>query len=214
MQTTLHNLRIKQNMTQSELAIKSGVNFRTLQDFEQGRKSLSNAKGEMIYRLSKALNCSVEYLLSDSVQDILIEANKSSEIYNRINEYEHKLNDIELYGKYYKFPVIIQNSNIQMERIYPLKQKLVSKIYDTCHDDLRISSIILFGSSITMQCHKDSDIDMSVQLNKEYINNDTKNDVSEKIQEVCNWNADILWFDRLSSEDRVYQDIRNGVKIV
>ena len=65
--TKLQELRLSRNLSQSELAKLSGVNVRTLQDFDQGRKSLANAKGEMIYRLSHALCCSFDELVSDYI---------------------------------------------------------------------------------------------------------------------------------------------------
>lgn len=66
-QTLIQKLRLQKGLSQSELARLSGINYRTLQDFDQGRKSLANAKGEMIYRLSMALECTSDNLLSDSV---------------------------------------------------------------------------------------------------------------------------------------------------
>ncbi len=60
---TLKELRLKKNLTQRELAIKSGVNFRSLQDYEQGHKSLLSANGDTLLRLSTTLGCSFEDLL-------------------------------------------------------------------------------------------------------------------------------------------------------
>ena len=41
----------------------SGVNFRSLQDYEQGHKKLASANGDILLRLSTVLGCSVEELL-------------------------------------------------------------------------------------------------------------------------------------------------------
>ena len=58
-------------MTQRELARLSGVNFRSLQDYEQGHKPLSSASGESLVRLAAALNTSPEVLvLSDRVDQV------------------------------------------------------------------------------------------------------------------------------------------------
>ena len=63
--------RIAGNMTQSMLAQKSGVNFRSLQDYEQGHKPLSSASGDVLLRLASVLGCSVEQLLlSDEIRKI------------------------------------------------------------------------------------------------------------------------------------------------
>ena len=92
-QSKLQELRIKKGLSQSELSKLSGVNFRTLQDFDQGRKSLANAKGEMIYRLSTALDCTTDYLIQNSLSDIIdtsIKVNKSNHLrkyYNMVANY-------------------------------------------------------------------------------------------------------------------------------
>ena len=42
----LREIRKQRNMTQKELAQISGVNFRSLQDYEQGHKRLSSASAK------------------------------------------------------------------------------------------------------------------------------------------------------------------------
>lgn len=59
----LREIRTKQHMTQRELAQRSGVNFRSLQDYEQGHKKIASASGDILLRLSTVLGCSVEELL-------------------------------------------------------------------------------------------------------------------------------------------------------
>lgn len=61
--TNLKNIRIAQNITQSKLAEISGVNLRTLQDYEQGRKDINKAEALTVYKLSLALECEVKHLL-------------------------------------------------------------------------------------------------------------------------------------------------------
>lgn len=209
--TTLQNMRISNNLSQSQLSKLSGVNLRTLQDFEQGRKPLKNAKGEMLYRLSLVLNCSIADLLSDTVIDI---EPYSSNNASHIKTYCEKITSIPLYDKYYTFPVIVPHSKINMERVYPTKQSLIYKLNKALSTDEHIASIMLFGSSITMQCRINSDTDLAVRLNDKFVDNDTKNNVSETIQEICNWNADIIWFDRIDKTDKIYHDICKGVQIV
>ena len=41
----------------------SGVNFRSLQDYEQGHKKLTSASGDILLRLSTVLGCTAEDLL-------------------------------------------------------------------------------------------------------------------------------------------------------
>ena len=59
----LKEIRKSRNMTQKELAIQSGVNYRSLQDYEQGHKPLSSANGDVLLRLSTVLGCTAEDLL-------------------------------------------------------------------------------------------------------------------------------------------------------
>lgn len=60
--------RLKENreraeLTQKELSERSGVNLRTIQDYEQGRKSINKAQGLSLHRLANALNITIEELL-------------------------------------------------------------------------------------------------------------------------------------------------------
>ena len=53
----LQAVRKSRGLSQSELAQKSGINRRTLQDYEQGNKDLNSVKLETILRLCIALEC-------------------------------------------------------------------------------------------------------------------------------------------------------------
>ena len=64
----LRELRKNRNLTQRELAQMSGVNFRSLQDYEQGHKKLSSASGDILLRLSTVLGCATEELLLDAFE--------------------------------------------------------------------------------------------------------------------------------------------------
>lgn len=65
---SLREIRKSRSMTQKELAQKSGVNFRSLQDYEQGHKKLVSASGDILLRLSTVLGCTMEALLLDDVR--------------------------------------------------------------------------------------------------------------------------------------------------
>lgn len=68
----LREIRKKRNLTQRELAQRSGVNFRSLQDYEQGHKRLTSANGDILLRLSTVLGCSTEDLLFDDMSGALL----------------------------------------------------------------------------------------------------------------------------------------------
>ena len=63
----LSEIRKSRKLTQKELAQRSGVNFRSLQDYEQGHKKLTSASGDILLRLSTVLGCTAEDLLMDDL---------------------------------------------------------------------------------------------------------------------------------------------------
>lgn len=60
----LKELRNRTNLTQKELAEKASVSLRMVQKYEQGEKDLNKAKGITLYKLSKALGCRMEDLIT------------------------------------------------------------------------------------------------------------------------------------------------------
>lgn len=64
----LREIRKKNNLTQKELSQKSGVNFRSLQDYEQGHKKLASANGDILLRLATVLGCTTEDLILDDFE--------------------------------------------------------------------------------------------------------------------------------------------------
>ncbi|MCF0132660.1 MAG: helix-turn-helix transcriptional regulator [Blautia sp.] len=60
---TIKQLRLERGYSQRELSMLAGVNYRTYQDYEQGKKPLSSASGDVLLRLSTALGCDVVSLL-------------------------------------------------------------------------------------------------------------------------------------------------------
>lgn len=61
--TNLQEYRKKRNISQRQLAEQTGVNLRTLQDYEQGRKPISQAAAVTVYQIAKALGVTVEDLI-------------------------------------------------------------------------------------------------------------------------------------------------------
>ncbi len=62
-ETSLKRLRLSAGLTQKELAAKSGISMRTIQQFEQRQKSINNAQINKLLPLSKVLHCEIESLL-------------------------------------------------------------------------------------------------------------------------------------------------------
>lgn len=61
--SNLKQLRKAKKLSQAQLSEIAGVNLRTLQDYEQGRKNINKAEAMTVYKLSVALDCEVWELL-------------------------------------------------------------------------------------------------------------------------------------------------------
>lgn len=120
--TKLKNIRIKSGLSQSELASASGVNVRVLQDYEQGRKNLSNAKVDMVVRLSHALSCTVEELIEFDSSCVSDNAPNISNMSHRMLLYTTSLVDKSKIG----------SVDIDIDEIVPcLKNVETGEIIDT-----------------------------------------------------------------------------------
>ena len=62
-ETNLKRLRRQAGLTQRELAEKSGVSLRTIQQYEQRKKNINKAQIDTLIPLSMALYCDVRDLL-------------------------------------------------------------------------------------------------------------------------------------------------------
>lgn len=61
--TSLSRIRAAYGCTQAELAVMSGVSLRSIQMYEQRNKDINRASAHTIYRLARALGCSMESLI-------------------------------------------------------------------------------------------------------------------------------------------------------
>lgn len=61
--TNLAYYRADKRITQAALSERSGVSLRTLQDYEQGRKSINGAAALTVHRIAQELGVTVEDLL-------------------------------------------------------------------------------------------------------------------------------------------------------
>ena len=61
----LSECRIKRGLSQAKLSEKSGVNLRSLQNYEQGHRKIETANLFTICRLAQALECSISDIIDD-----------------------------------------------------------------------------------------------------------------------------------------------------
>lgn len=61
--TNLQYYRSLKRITQAELAKRAGVNLRSLQDYEQGRKKINHARIATVSRLAEELGVSIADIL-------------------------------------------------------------------------------------------------------------------------------------------------------
>lgn len=63
--TKLAQLRLKLNMTQSDVATKAGVLLSTYQKLDNGSTDIAKAQAGIVVKIAKALNTTVEELIEN-----------------------------------------------------------------------------------------------------------------------------------------------------
>ncbi len=63
--SNLKRIRTEAGLSQSQLAEASDVNVRMIQHYEQGVKDINAAAALTVYRIARALDCTVEDLLEN-----------------------------------------------------------------------------------------------------------------------------------------------------
>lgn len=171
---------------------ESGVPYTTCNEIVLGKKNIEDCSIKTIASLASYLNVPLESLFKSKKQ-------KTSSSW------------LEAKDKRYIFPIVIDDAKYEAARIHPLNQKAINNIYDVVSVDPRILKVIVFGSSTTIRCNRNSDVDIAIEL-ADY-SNEIKNEISEKIQEVNNYNTDIIWLDRVKSGSNIVNNINKGVTI-
>lgn len=97
MESVIKQKRLALGMSQRQLSEESGINFRSLQDYEQGRKKIYNASADVVYKLSQTLNCHMEDLIIEL--DKTDSSDKSVSAAQRITLYATSLLPQEMIGQ-------------------------------------------------------------------------------------------------------------------
>lgn len=102
----LKELREEKGLSRRELADRSGVNLRSIQDYEQGHKKISSAKSETVYRLSLSLGCSADELLEVEFLSQKSVEKKSKErlqkYHNSLHNMKRKIEEQMIYSEKYR----------------------------------------------------------------------------------------------------------------
>lgn len=193
----LNEILKSKNLSVYKLSELSNVPYTTVNELVNGKKNIADCKIKTIENIAKALNVSIETLLNMSNNKISLS-----------NSWEENKN------KKYSFPVIIENNNYECMRIHPLKQKVTDEIYQYVKNNKYIQKVIIFGSSVNIRCHRKSDVDIAIMIHQEEYNISIQNSISEEIQEITNYNADIIWLNKVEKDTKLYNNIYNkGVVI-
>lgn len=64
-ETNLKRIRTARGFSQKQLAELSDVSLRSIQMYEQRQKDINKAQSDSIFRLAKALSCTMEDLLEE-----------------------------------------------------------------------------------------------------------------------------------------------------
>lgn len=190
-------LKIKK-LSVYKLAELSNVPYTTLNELINGKKRVDDCKIKTIENIAKALNISIESLLQ-------LLNNKNKVLSNSWQENKDKV---------FYFPIVVENLNYQANRIHPLMQRVVNDIYEYVKTNNSIEKVIIFGSAINIRCNNKSDIDVALKIRNECFNIEYRNKISEKIQEISNFNADIIWLNTIDKNSRLYENIsKKGIVI-
>ena len=185
----------KKGVSVYEVAKESQIPYTTLNELVNNKKDFQDCSFKTIQKLAGYFGVSVE------------------ELYQKATDTPVKIATTWEDARYkqYSFPVVCEAAAFDTYRVHPLKQNVVKKIHEAIKNDDRIEKAILFGGSTTIRCTKDSDIDIAIELKSP--DAETKNEISEKIEQVCDWNADIIWLDTILPDSKLYKNIFNGVKL-
>ena len=211
----LHELRLKNNLSQSQLAQISGVNFRTLQDFDQGRKSLANAKGEMIYRLSVALGCSTDELLASeiTIEKYDVSAHKVNQNF-RLLSYAKNMNlDSPLKKRFSLAKLYFSHAKYDYNRIH------VEDLYiEFCCFHLQqsleflIEGILIFNG---LKCDNSHDIRTNLSvLRNANIHIPCETELNDKADIIYKWGIESVHSDSFTSEIRDIEEVMKYIKIL
>lgn len=121
-------------------------------------------------------------------------------------------------SKNWKFNSVVSPSSFNsVNRIHPIKQKVVKDIVDVARSDKAVRRIIIFGSSIRYDCDVTSDLDICIDWVENCYDEDGilkpfTNNMRKAISLITKGHADVVNFDYL--DGTVVEDgVKEGITV-
>ena len=120
--------------------------------------------------------------------------------------------------KNWRFNSIVDKDSFQeVNRIHPIKQKMVSEIVKAARNDAEVLRIIIFGSSIRYDCDITSDLDICIDWKDDCYDEDGvlkafTGNMRNVISSVTKGRADVVNYDYLAGT-AVEADVKKGVVV-
>jgi predicted nucleotidyltransferase len=121
-------------------------------------------------------------------------------------------------SKNWKFNSVVDNSSFSnVNKIHPIKQRIVKDIVNNARNDNNVKRIIIFGSSTRYDCDVTSDLDICIDWKYDCYDDMgvlkpfTKN-MRKAISLATKGKADVVNYDYLDGTD-VEQSVKEGVVV-
>lgn len=110
-----------------------------------------------------------------------------------------------------RFPIVVSDCSkeeqVVLERIYPLMQRYVLRLMHASW--LENVNVWIFGSSLSMRCNIESDLDIALETTE--CDTDLFFKLETQIAKEIDVDCDIIYLNTLSPNEQLYKEIRNGL---
>ena len=107
------------------------------------------------------------------------------------------VNIMDNYKQMWDFPVVDNINFPNVNRIHPLMQRNVAKLYNELKSDENIERVILYGSALDFRCNSNSDIDLYIE----------KYNTDLKVKSLPDLECEIDIIFNLDKSSRLYKEI-------
>lgn len=121
-------------------------------------------------------------------------------------------------SKDWRFNRVVDRTSFQhVNRIHPIKQKLVKEIVEAAKKDMEVERLIIFGSSTRYDCDITSDLDICIDWARECYDADGvlkpfTGNMRRAISRITEGRADVVNYDHLDGTD-IKDAVQEGVVV-